>query len=367
MNGRLLITTVVRYADLQQDSGFVYVVDLATKALLMQAPMPESIHRGQDPNPRGGLRGARGATVFDGRLVLANTERLLFFDDQWRPVQQFTHPWLGGIHDILADEAGVWVCCTNADLLVQVSWAGEIINVWEWRQEAALREAFGLPHVPAVDRSLDYRDPETMRGGVRNTVHLNGVAPAGDGGLLLSFGRILSPERFRQAQVQGWLGTVAQRLGIGPRNADPRPVSKQPVGQVAGSSAAIVHLRQDGRATILSHTPDTKVPNHNVWQQGTRVLYNDSNSSELVMLAAQGRPEQRIAIPGDPPFARGLVSLDDECFLVGSQAPTAVHLVDITAGAVVDSMVLSDRPGESVYALCMLPDDFAAPPTQLLL
>jgi len=368
MTNRALVTTVVRYADLEQDSGFIYIIDLSSKEILLQTPMPESIYRTKEANPRGGLRGARGAAVWQDRLVVANTERLLFFDPNWNLYQEFTHPWLGGIHDISADKEGVWVCCTNADLLVKVSWQGEIVADWEWRLDAKLQKALGLPPVPPIDRSLDYRNPETMRTGLRNTIHLNGVAADLDGRLLLSFGRVLSPPRLRQAQVAGWLGKIAQRLGISPRQSGQKQLGNQPVGQIQGASAAIVRLGQEGQAELLIHLKDKKVPNHNILQVGQRLLYNDSNDSQLMALSVYDHNPcyQSIDIPGSPPFARGLASLSDRNFLVGSQAPAAVHCVDLETQSITDTIPLSDRPTESVYAICLLPDTFSSPPTTFL-
>jgi hypothetical protein len=364
MSSRALVTTVVRYADLEQDSGFIYVIDLQNNKLLLQTPMPESIYRAQEDNPRGGLRGARGAVVWQDRLVVANTERLLFFDCNWRVTQEFTHPWLGGIHDILADAEGIWVCCTNADLLVKVSWQGKIIADWEWRQDTSLRETLGLPPIPIVDRSLDYRKPDTMRSGLRNTVHLNGISADPDGHLLLSFGRVLSPVRLNRARAAGWIGALAGRLGIGPRQTTQRKISDQPVSQIEGSSAAIVRLGKDGQAELLIHLGSKKVPNHNILQVGKHLLYNDSNDGQLVALTESNdwSPSKIIKIPGDPPFARGLAHISENHYLVGSQAPTAVYRIDLKTAAILDTIQLSSRPTESVYAISLLPDSFAPPP-----
>lgn len=361
MTRRLLITTVVRYADLAQDSGFVYVLELETGRVLMRSPMPESLYRANDPNPRGGLRGARGVSVFGDRLVLANTERLLIFDENWQPVSQITHPLMGGVHDIWAEEHGIWVTCTNADLLLKVSWTGEVLADWSWRSDAALAASLGLAGASLVDYDLDYRDPETMRDGVRNGAHLNGVArnPAG---LLLSFGRILSPTRYRQARIQSVVGKIAKKIGVKRRKNRAHALTPQPVGLIEGSSAGLVLLREDGQTTLLSHTPNTRVPNHNVLQAGEHLLYNDSNGSRLVALPwlGNGAPKA-IVIPGEPGFARGLAQLDSERFLVGSQAPAAVYEANVPTQQVTRRYLWESKPHETVYGLCLLPDHFSDP------
>src|SRR5258705_12275770 len=150
---RLLVTSIVRNAEQQQASGFVRVIDFTSKRTLMKSAMPESIHRAKDPNPRGGLRGARGVTIYKDRLVIANGERLLVSNPQWELVGEMTHPWMGGIHDIWAEEDGVWIACTNADLLVKVDWTGNVLTDWEWRLDKELVAELGFRSLPKVDRS----------------------------------------------------------------------------------------------------------------------------------------------------------------------------------------------------------------------
>ena len=298
----------------------------------------------------------RGIAVQGDRLVVANAERLFFFDLEWNLGAEFTHPWFGGIHDLYADPEGIWVCCTNADLLARMTWNGEVVADWEWRRDRALRTTLGLGRVPPVDRELDYRVPETMRFGVRNLVHLNAVAPAPDGGLLVSLGRILSPGRYRQARAAGWLGAVASRLGVPARRADRPHAGGQPVGEIAGSSSAILHLRPGGQVELLAREKDVAVPNHNVWLEGQTLLYNDSNRGHLVAVDLSGRrKERRIRVPGGSRFVRGLTRLSATSFLVGGYRPAAVYRVDLERGAVTQTLPISDDPAESVYAIQALP------------
>lgn len=92
---RLVVTSIVRYAGKEQRSGFVGVLDFDRKKVLMKSPFSESIYRAKDPNPRGGFRGARGVTIYEDHLIIANAERLLIFDSSWKFVGEITHPWMG--------------------------------------------------------------------------------------------------------------------------------------------------------------------------------------------------------------------------------------------------------------------------------
>ena len=65
--------------------------------------------------------------------LVANAERLFVFDASWKPAGTITHPLLGGVHDVLAEEDGIWAACTCADLLLRVSWDGRLLTAWDWR------------------------------------------------------------------------------------------------------------------------------------------------------------------------------------------------------------------------------------------
>src|SRR5205085_400866 len=92
---RLVFTSVIRGAALRETSGIVGVVDLERREVVSRSPVPESEHRANDPNPRGGVRGARGVAASGDRLVVANSDRLLVFDAAWSLVCELSHPWLG--------------------------------------------------------------------------------------------------------------------------------------------------------------------------------------------------------------------------------------------------------------------------------
>ncbi len=357
-----IVTTVVRHADSRHASGFLRLVDLETGRIRWRRGMPESAYRRYDSNPRGGLRGARGVSIHGDRLVVATSEQLLVFDRSWSLVGEITQPWFGGIHDILAEADGIWVTCTSADLLVKVSWSGEILADWEWRRDATLRQAIGLRSVPPVDRRLDYRDPETMRTDVRNTVHLNGVARCPQG-LLLSFGRVLSPRAYRAARRRSTAGKLASALGLAARTSRPRSLDAP--SRVAGSSALIVLLEESGSTRILRRSEGTSVPMHNVAWVNDKLIFNDSNRGALIATAGGDTADRSVPIPGSPSFARGLAHCCDEVFLVGSQAPLALYRVDLATSTITATIPLHGQKHESVYAICLLPPSFcrASPPS----
>lgn len=364
---RFVATSIIRRADQTSTSGFARVFSRETGAVVACAPIPESLQRVHDPNPRGGLRGARGVSAWGDRLVVANTERLFVLDPSWRIVREITHPWMGGIHGILAEADGIWVTCTMADLLIKVDWEGRLVSDWEWRRDPGLVEAFGFGRLPPVDRSVDYREPGSSRSKVRNVVHLNALSRAPEG-LVLSFGRILSPSVYRKQVLSRTMGRVSQALGVSRRSVAGKPLSAVPSGRIAGSSYAVVQLGDDGHSQILMEETDTTVPNHNVCRIGDLIVYNDTNRGRLAGYSlSAGTVQCAVPIPGEPSFVRGLARLDGLRFLVGSQRPAAVHEVDLAGGALLSTYTLDGEPDESVHNIGVVPDAFRTPSADLFL
>ncbi len=364
-SGRLLVTSIVRHADLEHASGFANVLELGSGRILMKSPVPESVRRAQDQNPRGGLRGARGIAFCGKKLALANTERVLVFDTNWRMKGEITHPLMGGIHDLLADVDGIWIACTSADLLVRMSWEGELISAWEWRADAGLCSQLGFGQLARVNRGIDFRDPETSRSAPRNLVHLNSIYRSGNK-ILVSLGRIIPHHTYKRLVLAGWMGRISQGMGL--RRSTVKRSGLQPGGIPAskrpGSRFALLELDEQQRAKLIFSQSDIEVPNHNVAVFQDRIMYNDTNRNELVSLDLKKRTEQRLSIPGTPGFLRGMALSGGDAF-VGSQAPAAVYQVDLEKWVIKREFLLDGISGESVYGVALVPDIFEDPPTQL--
>jgi hypothetical protein len=358
---RVAVTSIVRHTGPGERSGFLRVLDLDERRILSETPLPESAFRAIDPNPRGGYRGAKGIGVLPDRLAVANSERVFLFDPAWRLQGDLTHPWLGSIHDLLAEPEAMWVTCTNCDLLLRLGWDGQVLERWTWREDRALARALGYRRPPRFDPGTDYRDPRSTRGSVLSLVQLNAVVRDGDR-VLLSFGRIVPWTTYLRKRA----AAAAGRLGLSPPARVPAGPSRLPAGREAGSAFALVALAEDRSAKIAYRVEDIAVPNHNLLAAGGHVLYNDTDGGRLVELDLGRRTETRaVVVPGDPSYARGLAALGGDRYLVGSQRPAAVHVLDLGAGNTVGSVGLSDDDRESVYAVAVLPDTFDDPPPQL--
>ncbi len=332
---RAVVTSNVRFAPPGEPSAYLRVVDLDTGDVQLTTRVPESSFRTQDPNPRGGQRGGRGVSVHGGRLVVANAERLFVLDTSWRLVDELTHPLAADIHDVLAEERGIWVASTACDALLLLGWDGEAKDVWSWRQDRGLVKKLGLPRrgLPRFEPEIDYRDPRNRRG-EDDLAHVSSVVREDDR-LLVMLGRIAG--RTEETWEDAW--------------------------------SAVVELAEHGKplakasASVLCRRNGLVVPNHNVARSEGLVVFNDSNANRLVAVDPKTNEELlSVAIPGDPPYARGLARIGPDRWLVGSQRPLAVHDVDVRRGEVVASHVFEAPEDESVYAVCLLPGDFSPPP-----
>ncbi len=325
---RVAVTSVIRYAIPSDVSGYLRILDLENSRVSFVTPSPESTFRDRDPNPRGGTRGARGVSVHGDRLVVANSERLFVFDTAWRLVVELSDRLMSDVHDVLAEERGIWVAATGRDMLLLVTWEGRIEHAWSLRGERRLLRELGFRErsLPRVETDFDRLDSATRAAYER--FHLNGIGRGADG-LLLSLGRVaavLVPEpEYSFAVVR-----VTEERGL--------------------------------RASVVHRVLGTRAPNHNVAEDGDLLVYNDTNRHSLIVYDRRAGAERcAVPIPGDPPWLRGLARIGPDLWLVGSQAPLAVYAVDVERAEVVAEYPLGGIQDETVYAICALPDEFADP------
>jgi len=328
---RVAITSVVRYAVPTEISGCLRILDLERGRLSFVTPSPESTFRENDPNPRGGTRGTRGVSVYGDRLVVANAERLFVFDVSWNLVAELSDPLMVDVHDVLAEERGIWVTATGIDLLLLVSWDGRLERERTFRKNRGLLKELGFRRrsLPWADPGLDLRDPR-LRGKGYDRLHLNSLGRSAHG-ILISFGRVVPDD-------------------------DPG----------AERSSALLRVTENGpgepELTILHRQHGVRMPSHNVAEDGDLLVYNDSSGNRLVAVDRRtGEMRCAVPIPGSPPYARGLARIGDDLWLVGSQAPLAVHAVDVRRAEVVKTYPLGGIQDEVVFGICPLPAGFALP------
>ena len=276
---------------------------------------------------------------------------------------------MGGIHDVLAVEDGIWVTSTAASLLVKLDWAGELVQHWNWAADSELARALGFRRPPRFDDTIDYRVPAYGLG-AHDVVHMNAVISRASR-LVVSLGQIRSPaiqhwQRVRSSAMRTGEALPLSRRAIAVlRNRRMRGGEERSVpapGKTAASHAIVELDLRDGRpgaARALWRQGGVSTPKHNVGFAGETVVFNDSEIGLAGVRLATGDPEYTIPIPGSPTFARGLCMLGgDEC-LIGSQRPAAIYRVSLRTRSVLDAIELDGEPWETVYAICTVPDEFS--------
>jgi hypothetical protein len=377
---RVAVSSIIRHAHPALESGLLRVMDLDTGRVLLTAPMPQSAHRAADPNPRGGLRGGRGVSFSANRFVVANTERLFVFDRQWQMVGELSNPRTADVHEILAERDGVWVTCTACDLLLKLCWEGTVLDSWSWRRDRRLAAQFGFESLPDLSEGLDYRDPRQRGHDVQDVGHMNAVTRAREG-LVVSLGRVLTPRAYRSRRLKRLARKATGRVAIARpalaaltrRHLRKMMADVLPLPDRGSGSSALVlvpdrtaSLESTPAATLLLRQDGIGLPNHNVLEVDGLLVYNDTNGGRLVAHDRRKDNSARsVGVPGSPGYARGLAWLEGETFVVGSQRPTALHIIDLRAGRVTSSVVLGRDPWESASSIALVPDSFDDPPERL--
>jgi hypothetical protein len=386
---RVAITTIVRSAPLDTPSGWLRVLDLETRTQQAIAPLPDALHRRADPNPRGGLRGGRGLAATADRLAVAINDRILVLDRHWQLRDVLSHPWMGGPHDVAADDAGLWVACADNDAVLRLGWDGELAGVWHWRTDRGVRRALGHGWLPHFDRRLDHRSPAPH--GLRIDIgHVNAVAED-DGALLVGLGFVRPPTPLRWPAAREAGLHVARRVGLGgvagelmgrwralPRNAPSAALRAVTPGQIRiedapqerpGWSWALVEVRSPldrPRARVVARHPVAGAPTHNALPYDGLVAVADSARGRVLAVDRRsGAIVRSVQLPGALPFPRGMCRLDDGRLAVGTRDPASLTIVDLEGGCVDDRVPLPGDRGESPYAVAPVPPRFGDPAGRL--
>jgi hypothetical protein len=113
---------------------------------------------------------------------------------------------------------------------------------------------------------------------------------------------------------------------------------------------------------IVARQPAGAVPSHNLAVWDGLLAVNESARKRLVALDREtGAIVRSVDLPGERPFPRGLLPLGDGRFVVGTQFPPALHVVDLMAERLEERILLPDDRGEAPYAITAVPDSFGDP------
>jgi hypothetical protein len=366
---RFVVTTVVRGAPVGSVSGRIYVVDAERRRTLMAAPVFETPWAWAGSNFRGGHRGGRGITTAGDRLAIANADEIHVFDRAWERTAVLSDPSIGDIHELAADDDGVWVCATRADRLVRLGWDGAVLDRWSWRDDPALVRRFGYRTVAPIDDALDHRVMRDVNPVATDLSHVNGVT-RNEAGLLVGFGRVRIPSPTRAQRAAALAGAAAHAALAG------RPLTRRLRAERIRRWGADPQPGAIRRGMILELTPGRPAevlvdrslagwPNHNQLEHGRELVLCDTSRGCVVAVDRDTGAERTVAVPQAESFLRGLAWLGDDRFLVGTRRPAALHVVDFAGGHAELALRLSGEWHESVHDVEPLPDAWDDPPARL--
>ena len=322
---RVLLTTVMRFVPPEAKSGRLIFVELGEEgrsALLAEARLPETPYRNRDTNPRGGTRGVRACVrLLDGGIAAATYAEIHLLDAEFQSKGRISHPMVAAIHDLAADDEGLWVTSTNADAIVHLDWSGRITKYWRPMDDPFLQECLGLPDAPPWGAVDDYRDYCAIARIPHDLAHLNALKFR-NGASFVSLGQVLVPRRPGGNISLGAFRASSWTPPEGEWSTSHVIVRHDPPIGMPGASPKILWDFSSGEA-----------PNHTIELVGGRIWFNDSNRGRVIGFDPDGRlVPVEIAVPGG--FPRGMATVGPDAVLVGTQAPLAVHRIDLIKGRV---------------------------------
>jgi len=313
---RVYVTTVIRGADIES-SGCIYCLDWAVGKILNEVPVPVPSYK--EVGPRGSKRGGRGIINWGNEIVVSNYDSLLFYDKDLNYLRKITHPLFCGIHEIDADDEGIWVSSTGIEsvLLVEPE-SGEVLRKHFVPGIAAFTEQSPYVEKGQMDLEKDYRNYIYARSEM--STHINCVEHA-----------------------SGATYALLSNLG------------------------AVIQVEPDYKLTVLDNT--LKEP-HNLLFLEERLVVNDTgrqtvkeydlNTGKLVSEINLNKLGLKIKKPGTilkgkikistAGWLRGMSHLDGHRILVGISPSTVVEL-DMDSGKIVKTMKLSNDVNNSIHGL----------------
>lgn len=372
----LLITTTHRHSRPGEPSGAVYTLDADAPRVTGRCPVIEPPYLDADPNPRGGMRGAKGIAVYRDEVFIANASVVHRFDAAWKVTGEVTHPSCANIHDVVVRDETLWVTSCSNDLLFQFNHGGRLLRHFNFRAYPDTLRQLGWNTrnrlTPDAVRSgaTDFRDPRTHRHETTDGAHVNSVCFLPGGDLLVLLGMIWTRRWtllhvMKEHMQRLWVWEPFVRL-VGPP-LRVLPIARVPRGDigvaVATGRSALLRVGPDGRPRVVWTLDGRTSPTHSLaaLPDGT-VFLNDTTAGELVRFDPdRGVVLSRTKVTDG--FLRGACPLPDGRVAVGSQRD--VLLVDPARGAVVGRIRLSEDPHSSVYDIKVLPPGFAPLPDRL--
>lgn len=370
-----IVSTVRRRCPADEPSGYIYVVDPHQRRVVQRSSIVEPLYRELDNNPRGGMRGGKGISVRPDQIALANFSFIQRYDPQWNLLGVITHPSCAGIHDIFFDSDSLWVAAARADLLMQFSLVGTLMDYIYLRQPSPAIEQLGwqppvlLDEEQILNGRIDFRHPQSVEKETYDRAHVNSLCRLPDGDLLVSLGFVFDDQyasllRLKIRLIQWGIWPALKALNRGMQRAlgkKQKNMDQNLVVKPAKAQSAIVRITQSGERSLILKMNHITAPSHSLLalEDGSVVYLNTTDGTVLHIDPHNGRvlSTTQVATGG---FLRGVTPLDERRLLVGNRGEIIVF--DLPARTLQDRILLTNDPNEAVYDIKELPAHYALPP-----
>lgn len=371
---RVILTTTCRRVSPDQPSGYIYVVDLSAGRVLRRSEIIEAPWRDRDPNPRGGLRGAKGMAVRSDQIAIANPSMIFRYDADWRYLGLISHPSCAAIHDIAFDGETIWVSSARNDILFQFHLDGRLLRHHDMRRAVSGISELAWGAAPQLTRQqiraggLDFRDPSSHRQLDYDRAHVNSVCALPDGSILASLGQLISQRyafwlrvKTQLVKLGLWGRVVKINKGIQSALRLDEDLHSDLVMRPGASSAVVLRFSPSGNPELCIRVPDVTAPCHSLLPlpDETALYLNTATGSVIHFDPWQAEIISSTRVTDG--FLRGAAQIKDDSILIGSN--TTLLLFDHYLRQVKSELRFSTHPHEAVFDIQRLPPHFPLPPT----
>ncbi len=373
---RVLVSTTRRHTPVDEPSGHLIAYDLERQKVERFSEMIEPPYREENPNPRGGLRGLKGISIYNNRIALANASTVFLYDEKWNPISYFWHPSCAGIHDIALLDDRIWVTGSRNDLLMCLDLDGNPLEFYDTRTFASQLNLSQWQPKPFLTNNqikngeIDFRDPRTHDEVFCDLSHVNSIAIMQNGDLLVSCGLLKNPNHLRFQYFKYWLvrkGAWQKVIDINKfirQKIFKKKMKNRPIGDLVISPArrysAVLRISKDREVQPCLIIDNATTPAHSVraLNDGT-AIYLKTTSGEIIHFVPESREVISSTVIGEG-FLRGARELPDGNLLLGDNNKI-IHF-DLHERKILSVNRISDDPREGIFDFYFLPDHFSLPP-----
>lgn len=371
---RIIIATSSRHTPVDKPSGHIITYDLEQRRVLKTSELIEPPYRVENPNPRGGLRGAKGICIKDGLIAISNASTIFIYDENWTPLHYIYHPSCAGVHDIVIDQDCVWVTSARNDLLCQLSFDSKLLNYYDTRKFARM---LNLPeYSPTIFLSdkqiqngdIDFRDPRTHDEVFADSTHTNGLSINSQGEILLSLGLLKKQNHQRLLYIKNWmirhhLWEIIESFNKFMRSNFIKLENRHSgelVVQPAKGLSVLFKITSSGEIKKVITLNGATAPSHSArFLHDGSAIYLKTTTGELIHLDAMTGDIHSIDQLGEK-FLRGAYQLPDGTLLLGDNNKM-IHY-DLGKREIIFSDFVSDDKMEAIFDINILPEYVPMPP-----